>query len=88
MNGTSRESGNNSPADGNEQGTKAYFRVKLIHSSETQISAWQSGELVMDDEVVVQSRYGKELATLNYIQVVRFQTIGTIAARLDMLSYI
>ena len=64
MNGNSRENGNNSPANGNGQGTKAYFRVKLVHSSETQISAWQSGTLAMDDEVVVQSRYGKDLGKI------------------------
>lgn len=67
MNGKNREIGNDKDQnikDADDQGSKSYYRVKLVHSSETQISAWRPGELAVDDEVVVQSRYGKDLGRI------------------------
>ena len=40
-----------------------FYRIKLLHSSETQICSWQSVEpLPVDDRVVVPSRFGRDMA--------------------------
>ena len=61
MNGNTTE---NNRENGSDRNRKAFYRVKLVHSSETQISAWNNDELSVDDEVVVQSRYGKDMGRI------------------------
>lgn len=41
--------------------TISYYKVKVIHSSETQVCSWDSGALESDTQVIVVSRYGKDL---------------------------
>ncbi len=41
--------------------TYTYFLVKILHSSETQVCRW-AGEIEKDTHVIVNSRYGKDLA--------------------------
>ena len=44
------------------------YRIKILHSSETQICTWSKGDLEPDARVVVNSRYGKDLAkVLGYV---------------------
>ena len=44
--------------------TKSYYRVKVLHSSETQVCGWGKDDLKPDAQVVVNSRYGKDLGRI------------------------
>jgi len=43
---------------------KRYYRVKVLHSSETQVCAWDKSYLEPDTQVIVNSRYGKDLGRI------------------------
>jgi cell fate regulator YaaT (PSP1 superfamily) len=44
-----------------EPDQKRYYRVKVLHSSETQVCGWIKQPLQPDTEVIVNSRYGRDL---------------------------
>ena len=43
---------------------KSYYRVKILHSSETQVCEWDAPNLVPETQVIVNSRYGKDLGRI------------------------
>ncbi|MBN1686284.1 MAG: hypothetical protein JW852_06490 [Spirochaetales bacterium] len=42
-------------------GNNSYYKVKVLHSSETQVCRWNKEYLEPDSQVIVNSRYGKDL---------------------------
>ncbi len=43
---------------------KQYYRIKVLHSSETQICGWKKQRLEPDTQVIVNSRYGRDLGKI------------------------
>jgi cell fate regulator YaaT (PSP1 superfamily) len=46
------------------QAEKQYYRIKVLHSSESQICGWKSGDIEPGATVVVNSRYGRDLGKI------------------------
>ena len=62
MGDTDTSKTNNSESCGQESSeNKNYYKVKVLHSSETQICVWNKSYLEPDSQVIVSSRYGKDL---------------------------
>ena len=62
MGDTDTSKTNNSESCGQESSEKKnYYKVKVLHSSETQICVWNKSFLEPDAQVIVSSRYGKDL---------------------------
>ena len=43
---------------------KRYYRIKVVHSSESQICGWKNGDLEPGTEVIINSRYGRDLGKI------------------------
>lgn len=46
------------------QDQRDYYRIKVLHSSETQVCGWKKEHLEPDTQVIVNSRYGRDLGRI------------------------